>query len=227
MLVLRYGPWPSGQIAISTSLPALPSHPTPCLGPSSCPLASLSGDQFLSTALPGTMLAPRMKLSQHGCPLVSGHVWSCPQGWHCSGRVSTEVRCTVPAARSQASLCPQEGARQKPRVQAQARGGRGRGAGGRMGRLARRGLLGRGGIPGLEQRGLGPSHQRGRGNSQHRVRSEVHGPAAPGGVGQDTGHAPVASRCRGSECPRGRSGRRMEETLGLALAFKNAPASEP
>lgn len=68
------------------------------------------------------------------------------------------------------------GARQKPQVQTQAGEGRGRGAGRWMRRLAKEGLLGRGGSPGLEPRGLGSSNQRGRRKDHHRVRSEVHSP---------------------------------------------------
>lgn len=45
-----------------------------------------------------------------------------------------------------------------------------------MRRLAKESLLGRGGSPGLEPRGLEPSKHRGRGNSHHRVRNEVPGP---------------------------------------------------
>lgn len=102
-----------------------------------------------------------------------------------------------------------------------------------MTRLAKESLLGRGGSPGLEPRGLEPSKHRGRANSHHRVQNEAPAPAGWPPYchvvrwGRITGHAPAAFGCRGSKPPIGGSRRRMiEETLGLVPAFKNAPASE-
>lgn len=75
-----------------------------------------------------------------------------------------------------------------------------------MRRLAKGVLLGRGGSPGLGQRGLGPSNPR-RGYSHHRVQSEVHSPGwHMVEWGRIPGHAPAASECRGSERPSYRGG---------------------
>lgn len=98
-----------------------------------------------------------------------------------------------------------------------------------MRRLAKEGLLGRGGSPGLEPRGLGSSNQRGRRKDHHRVRSEVHGQAGCPPYWHEvngarlSAHAPAASGCQGSERSIGEEDGRGD--AWLVLAFRNAPAS--
>lgn len=179
---LSYVCWPRGTAPALLSDIYLSSCIvlTPCSMVWPFILALSSGDHFLSPASlrhPGS----QMMLTSLGCAL---HILSLPHQWPwlvlspgLALQWSQVTYCpTVPAICSRSSLCPQGGARQKPQVQTQAGEGRGRGAGRWMRRLAKEGLLGRGGSPGLEPRGLGSSNQRGRRKDHHRVRSEVHSP---------------------------------------------------